>query len=107
MARDARVSAAQAFEGAQMTSVMGGSTLDLRQASIPAGQTAIVDVFAMMGGSEIVMPSGWTVTLDVVTIFAAAVDKRLPSVAAAASDATAPHVIIRGTLVFSGLTIKN
>jgi hypothetical protein len=104
---EAKGTVTQTLAGASLTSVMGGCQLDLRQAAIPAGATPVVDVFAVMGGQEIVVPPGWTVVLDVVTILAAAEDKRLPTVAGAQTDTAGPQLTIRGTLLFSGLTIKS
>jgi len=79
----------------------------LRQASITDGSLPVVDVFSVLGGHEVVVPPGWTVVMDVVTILAAAEDQRLPSVGGASIEAGAPQLTIRGTLVLSGLTIKN
>jgi hypothetical protein len=104
---EARNALTQPLANASLTSVMGGCHLDLRQASGVAGGPIIVDVFGLMGGHEVIVPSGWTVVFDVVTILAAAEDKRLPSVAAVADPGSAQVLTIRGTLIFSGLTIKN
>jgi hypothetical protein len=107
---EAKGSVTQALSRASLTSVMGGCHLDLRQASITNGSAPVVDVFAVLGGHEIVVPPGWTVVMDVVTILAAAEDKRLPTIATvggASIDAGAPQLTIRGTLLLSGLTIKN
>jgi hypothetical protein len=104
---EARNAVTQPLATASLTSVMGGCHLDLRQAAGPAGGPITVDVFGLMGGHEIIVPSGWTVVFDVVTILAAAEDKRLPSVAAAADPRSTQVLTIRGTLIFSGLTIKN
>jgi predicted membrane protein len=97
---------AQPFAGASMTSVMGGSHLDLRQAAIAPGTTPIIDVFSLMGGLEIVVPSGWIVTLDVVSILAGTEDKRLPPIVPPPPEGV-PHVIVRGITIMSGLTVKN
>lgn len=104
---EARRNVTQTFEGASMTSVMGGCHLDLRQASIPSGQVPVVDVFAMMGGHEIVVPASWTVVLEAVPILAAAEDKRLPRVGGPPSDSSGGTLLVRGTLLFGGLTIRN
>ncbi|HTI32120.1 MAG TPA: LiaF domain-containing protein [Miltoncostaea sp.] len=40
-----------------MVNVMGGADLDLRQATVEAGETRIT-VFSLMGGSTIVVPEG-------------------------------------------------
>ena len=104
---ESKSSVTQPFAGASMTSVMGGCHLDLRQATVPAGTVPVIDVFSLMGGQEIVLPPGWTVTFDVVSILAGTEDKRLPAIGGGSSDIAAPHVIIRGVTIFSGVTVKN
>lgn len=105
--REARRSVTRTFEGASMTSVMGGCHLDLRQASIRAGQVPVIDVFAVMGGHEIVVPATWTVVLEAVPILGAAEDKRLPPVGGPAPEGPGTTVLVRGTVLFGGLTIRN
>lgn len=104
---EARASVTVPLQRASLTSVLGGCHLDLRQAPGPDGANPVVDVFAVLGGHEIVVPPGWHVVLDVVTILAGAEDKRLPTIGGAVADAGAPTLRVRGTLVFGGLTIKS
>ena len=51
----------QEFRGGEMTAFMGGGKLDLRDA-LPAGGQAMINVFAMMGGFEIIVPETWSVS---------------------------------------------
>jgi hypothetical protein len=51
--------------------------LDLRQAIIPPDQTAVVDVFALMGGAVIHVPLDWQVTIETTTIMGGVNDERL------------------------------
>src|SRR5216683_2769246 len=48
------------FQNGEITAFMGGGKLDLREAA-PAGGQAVVNVFALMGGFEIIVPETWTV----------------------------------------------
>ena len=98
------------FQGAQMTAFMGGCQLDLRQASLAPGEEAVVAVFAVMGGLEIWVPSGWTLISEVVPIMGGVEDKRLPplpSPSGSAAPERPPRLILRGYLIMGGLTIKN
>jgi hypothetical protein len=94
------------FEGGELTAVMGGCQLDLRQAGIPNGSSATIDVFAMMGGHEVFVPGGWAVESRLVPIMGGVDDKRLPS-----SDNTTidgrPRLILRGLVIMGGLVIKS
>jgi hypothetical protein len=89
------------FEGAELTAVMGGVKLDLSNAPM-ARDTAVIDVFALMGGTEIFVPRDWDVTVRVVSLMGGCSDKRRP----ATSPATR-HLIIQGMAVMGGVEIKD
>jgi predicted membrane protein len=91
----------QAFEGGDLTAVMGGCEIDLREASIAPGTEAVIDVFAMWGGIEIRVPEDWTVVPRVTPIMGGLDDKTRP--AASASK----RLILRGVAIMGGVGIKN
>jgi hypothetical protein len=97
----ARRSNAQAFRGADLTAVMGGCEIDLRQASIEPGTEAVIDVFAMWGGIEIKVPPDWTVVTRAIPIMGGVEDK---THAPATAD---KRLIIRGLLLMGGAGVKN
>ncbi len=104
-----RTSNDKPFRGGDVTSIMGGTQLDLRQATIEPGQEAVINVFAMMGGHEVWVPSGWTVVSEVMPILGAIEDKRLPAIDTAprASTDAAPRLVLRGVVLLGGLVLKN
>ena len=104
-----RTSNDKPFRGGDITSIIGGTQLDLRQATIEPGQEAAINVFAMMGGHEIWVPSGWTVVSEVMPILGGVEDKRLPAIDTAprASTEAAPRLVLRGVVLMGGLVIKN
>jgi hypothetical protein len=104
-----RTSLDNPFRGGNMTAFMGGCQFDLRQAAIPPGGTAVIDVYGLMSGHEIWVPPGWTVETNVVPIMAGVEDKRLPVVPQGqpSSLEPAPRLLLRGYIVMSGLTIKS
>lgn len=95
-----RASASPDFRGGDLTAVMGGCEIDLRQATI-TGAEAVIDVFAMWGGIELRVPDSWVVVNQVVPILGG-VDQK-----ARASNPDGPRLIVRGTVVMGGLDISN
>ena len=107
---DQRASNDNPFRGGEVTCIVGGTQLDLRQAVIEPGNDAVINVFVMMGGHELWVPQGWTVVIDVAPILGGVEDKRLPAVLNAAPATTnmpAPRLVLRGLVILGGLTIKN
>jgi hypothetical protein len=89
------------FHGADLSAVLGGAKLDLTSAPM-AGDSATIEVFAFMGGVEILVPADWNVVAKVDSLMGACVDKRRPS--------TVPptkQLIIRGSSIMGGVEIKN
>jgi hypothetical protein len=90
------------FRGADMTAFMGGCELDLRQASMPEGGSATVEVLAVMGGHEIKVPAGWRVISRVICIMGGVDDK-----CALPANPSAPALVLRGLAFMGGVEIKN
>lgn len=88
------------FRGGDLTAVMGGCEIDLRQAAINGD--AVIDVFAMWGGVEIRVPEDWTVTLQVTPLMGGAEDKTRPPIGSAVHRLT-----VRGMVLMGGVEIKN
>ena len=66
--------ASPAFRRAELTAIMGGIELDLRQAGTENGE-AVIDVFVMWGGIEITVPPDWAVSNQVTPILGGSEDK--------------------------------
>ena len=98
----ARRSNSQDFKGADLTAVMGGCEIDLRQASIAEGSEAVIDVFAFWGGIDIKVPEDWTVVTRAVPLMGGVEDKtRAPQ------SPGAKRLVIRGIVVMGGVVVKN
>lgn len=76
MGKDDRVSTSVAFRGARMTTVMGRTRLDLRQATLSNEGEVTVDVLGVMGAVEVLVPEGWKVDLRATAIMGGARDRR-------------------------------
>ena len=90
----------RAFRGGDLTAIMGGCEIDLRQAAIDG--EAVIDVFAMWGGIEIKVPEDWTIASRVVPILAGFEDKTRPQRGAATH-----RLLVRGFAIMGGVEVKN
>jgi hypothetical protein len=108
MSETKRITNDNPFTSAQISAFMGGCQLDLRTAIIPPGGEAIIDIFSMMGGTELWVPTNWTVVSQIAPIMGSVDDKRLPAMPSPGGTTEAPRrLLLRGTVIMSGLTIKN
>lgn len=90
-----------AFQRAEVTAFMGGGKLDLRDATMAPGG-AVVDVMAVMGGFEVLIPPTWAVDVDVTPIMGGCDDKTQ-----APTSSAAPRLKVRGFAMMGGLDIRN
>lgn len=88
------------FKGADLHCIFGGINLDLRQSTLPEGDTA-VNVECVFGGVALLVPESWNVILRTDNIIGGASDSRIKN-----GEDTARRVIITGNCVFGGLEIK-
>jgi predicted membrane protein len=105
-----RTSNADRFRGGEITAFMGGAEIDLRQANIPAGEEAVLDIFAVMAGAEIVVPPSWTVVTPLVPVLGGVDDKRLAPLAAdveRSDGQRAPRLVLRGLVIMGGVEIRS
>jgi predicted membrane protein len=105
-----RTSTAARFRGGEVTAFMGGAHIDLRQATIPPGEEAVLDIFAVMGGCEIAVPASWTVVTPLVPVMGGIEDKRLaplPGGAESIGSRPAPRLVLRGLVLMGGIEIKS
>ncbi|MEO6080311.1 MAG: DUF5668 domain-containing protein [Steroidobacteraceae bacterium] len=108
MSETKRVNNDNPFKSTEISAFMGGCQLDLRLATLAPGDEAVIDVFSMMGGIEIWVPTSWTVVSQISPIMGSVDDKRLPPMPSPAGQTEAPRrLLLRGTIIMSGLTIKN
>lgn len=90
------------FQHANVSAVLGGATLDLREAHLEPG--ASVDALALFGGTDVIVPPGTRVTITGLPLFGGYDDKtrtdgQLP--------ADAPQLKVSATAIFGGVSVKN
>ena len=89
------------FRGGDITAIMGGTQLDLRNAQM-AGDTATINIFAFWGGAEIMVPDTWNVQLEGTPIMGGFDIKTFPQ-----KNPDAKRLIIRGYAIMGGVEVKN
>jgi predicted membrane protein len=102
-----RRSNSQAFQGADLTAVMGGCEIDLRHASIAPGTEATIEVFAFWGGIEIKVPEDWTVVPRVFPLMGGVDDRTRAPQTLPEKALHEKRLVVRGIVVMGGVGIKN
>ncbi|MFS2007890.1 LiaI-LiaF-like domain-containing protein [Duganella sp. CT11-25] len=87
------------FRGGEVTTVMGGCDLDLRQSSINGD--AVLNVFSLFGGITIKVPIDWAVQLEGTPIMGGFEEKTVPPAT------SGKRLIIRGYVIMGGLEVRN
>ncbi|MBM3210305.1 hypothetical protein FJZ39_03110 [Candidatus Saccharibacteria bacterium] len=88
------------YTGSQLTAILGGTVLDLRHAEIK--KHATVEVFALMGGIELRVPEGWSVTSSVLPVLGGVENK---TVRAQSDNAPTLHIV--GNAILGGVEVKH
>jgi predicted membrane protein len=96
-------STAQSFQGAWLTAIFGGITLDLRDAR-PAPEGASINATVAFGGIDILVPKGWRISVRSTPIFGGLDDKTDRSQPPAAD---APTLHVDAVSIFGGVSIKH
>jgi len=100
------------FEGGEVTAIMGGFEIDLRQAGM-AGDTAEIEIFTLWGGVDLKVPEDWNVVLDAVPILGGISNTARNGGSGSGSGSGSPGasgrktLLVRGTVIMGGIEIKN
>lgn len=92
------------FKGGNITSIFGGSEIDLRECKLAQG-TNVIDIVAVMGGSNIIVPPDWKILIDVLPIFGGFSNKvrRDPNTVID----TEKTLLIKGFVLFGGGEVRS
>jgi hypothetical protein len=91
------LSAADPFFGGKVTTLFGGTLIDLRRA-VPAPTGIYLDILVVFGGLSLVVPPGWRVVFDG-TVTAG----RIEDLTRPVTDPDAPLVRIGGLVAVGGI----
>ena len=89
------------LEGGRITSIFGGSDVDLRQSVAQTG--AKIEITTVFGGCDIMVPPNWKIKNEVTSILGGFEDKRTNI----SQDENAPIVVIKGLTMFGGGEVKS
>jgi len=93
----------QHFKYAKVATVFGGFNIDLTRADMDSNQ-AVIHVDSVFGGGEIRVPETWNVQIEGSALAGAFVDETYPK---PADSRPLKNFIVRGSVVFGGVVIKN
>ncbi|MGH2585334.1 MAG: hypothetical protein ACRDJE_10515 [Dehalococcoidia bacterium] len=96
-------SRAAAFRGGSARAIMGGLQLDLREATL-APDGARLEVRAIMGGAEILVPEAWPLRIIAARGLMGGVD--YPEAAKAATDVDGPVLELSLLAIMGGIEVK-
>ncbi|HOW40501.1 MAG TPA: DUF5668 domain-containing protein [Bacteroidales bacterium] len=92
------------FRGGKITSIFGGSEIDLTQARLAPGISEI-EVACVFGGTTIIVPNDWNVKVEVVPVLGGFGDERKVTLGKPLD--TSKQLIIKGAVVFGGGELKS
>ncbi len=87
------------FRGGEITAIMGGCDLDLRQASLQGD--AVLNTFAIFGGITIKVPTDWQVIVQGTPILGGFDQRTAPA------PQGSKRLIIKGSAIMGGVDIHN
>lgn len=90
------------FTHADVSAIFGGATLDLREAHVD--REATVEALAVFGGVDVLVPTGWRVSVDGTPILGGVEDKTEDG---ADLSPDAPLLTVHGTAIFGGVDVKH
>ena len=92
------------FKGGSIIAIFGGSEIDLLDCKLAPGEN-VLEVFAMFGGTTLLIPAHWKIKMDLVPVFGGFSDKRRRDAGVVSDDKD--FLVIKGTVLFGGGEIKN
>jgi predicted membrane protein len=101
MAGLTRKNSSKEFQGGEATAIMGGAEIDLSEAELAGGE-AVLDLFAMWGGIDIIVPGDWMVENRVTPLLGGVEDSRKT-----VGKDPAKRLVLRGFAVMGGIEISN
>ena len=94
----------QNFKGGKITAIFGGIELDLTRAALAPGVSEI-EIACVFGGTTLIVPDDWNVTLEVTPVLGGFSDSR--KLHAGRTVDPTKHLVIKGAVVLGGGELKS
>lgn len=91
------------FRGGSVTSIFGGSKIDLTLSKLAPGVSQL-DITCVFGGTELIVPEDWNIILDITPVLGGFSDER-KMISGLITDHSR-KLVIKGVVVFGGGDIK-
>ena len=98
----------RSFKGGKVTAIMGGGSINLREAEM-AQDEAVIDILSIMGGVELIVPTSWNVIIHGTPILGGMENKtsRPGQSADKLQEGATRRLIVKGITIMGGLEVKN
>lgn len=96
------------LKGGKISAIMGGGTVDLREADFQ-GEQILIDVFTCMGGIEIKVPKNWEVQVQGTPLLGGIDNKStyMPLNNTSQSGQAKKKLLVKGMVIMGGMEIRN
>jgi predicted membrane protein len=92
------------FKGGKITAVFGGSEIDLTKAKLAPGRSEL-EIACVFGGTTIIVPDDWYITIEVTPVLGGFGDSRKLSPGRTVDPSK--QLVIKGAVVFGGGEVKS
>ena len=96
--------ASPSFLGGNVTALFGGAQLDLRGSELPEGNN-VLNIQAIFGGVDLILPEGWTVEVRGIPIFGGIEDQRKKQIGS--PETSSQRLLINALVIFGGIDLKD
>jgi predicted membrane protein len=96
-----RTCRSQNFRGGEVTAIMGGCEIDLRQAAMQADEV-VINTFSFWGGIEIRVPDDWNVSTEILPLMGGCEDHTETH-----GDGPHKHLAVKGMAIMGGVEVRN
>ena len=92
------------FRGGKVTAIFGGSEIDLTKAKLAPGRSEL-ELACIFGGTTIIVPDDWFVTIEVTPVLGGFGDSR--KLTPGRTIDSTKQLVIKGAIVFGGGEVKS